>query len=326
MTPEAAKRKLFAKPAGNGVTGFVAHSKKSYLCQDTATDKLYIRGAMGARSSMTVPLIYNDEVVGTLNVESPRPNAFSDEDLQFTELFSREIAAALHQLDLLQAQRDCAATASIEAVNKEIALPVDDILTAAATLYARLHGTDADAGANLRKVMAAARMIKECVRKVGVEITPAEVPAPGNTTTPTVPEVPVEHKPLQGRNVLLVDSDERLRRQAHLVLGRLGAHVETARNATEGLALSMETPYDCVIMDIRPPDMGGYEAYKCYRATLPNAQVCMMTDFGYDVAHSIVKARQDGMQFVIFKPTFNEDMLIKAVLTPVSHPHSQSCG
>ena len=57
---------------------------------------------------MTVPLKYNDEVVGTLNVESPRLSGFGPDDLQFTELFSKEIAAALHTLDLLTAQNKLA--------------------------------------------------------------------------------------------------------------------------------------------------------------------------------------------------------------------------
>ena len=56
MEPMAADRELFAKPSGNGVTGFVAYTGKSYLCEDTAQDPLYITGAADARSSLTVPL------------------------------------------------------------------------------------------------------------------------------------------------------------------------------------------------------------------------------------------------------------------------------
>src|SRR5262249_3298180 len=114
MTDEAAGRALYARPTGNGVTGYVAATGQSYLCPDTAQDPLYIQGAAEARSSMTVPLKYHDEVIGTLNVESPRPNGFGPEDLQFTELFSKEIAAALHTLDLLTAQQVCTAAQSID--------------------------------------------------------------------------------------------------------------------------------------------------------------------------------------------------------------------
>src|SRR5262249_41563084 len=73
MVPEAASRELYARPQGNGVTGFVAATGKSYLCEDTANDPLYILGAAGARSSLTVPLILHDQILGTFNVESTRP-------------------------------------------------------------------------------------------------------------------------------------------------------------------------------------------------------------------------------------------------------------
>ena len=53
--PEAAARELFALPQENGVTGFVAATGKSYLCEDITEDPLYLPGARGAKSSLTVP-------------------------------------------------------------------------------------------------------------------------------------------------------------------------------------------------------------------------------------------------------------------------------
>ena len=72
MTEEAANRVLYAKAEGNGVTGYVAASGKSYLCSDTTTDPLYLAWRQGARSSVTVPLQVGDQVIGTFNVESPQ--------------------------------------------------------------------------------------------------------------------------------------------------------------------------------------------------------------------------------------------------------------
>ncbi|MFN9913895.1 MAG: two-component system response regulator, partial [Pirellulaceae bacterium] len=46
----AADRRLMASPHGNGVTGYVAATCKSYLCRDTANDKLYLEAFPGARS------------------------------------------------------------------------------------------------------------------------------------------------------------------------------------------------------------------------------------------------------------------------------------
>ena len=86
MDPEAAGRVFYAQPQNNGVTGFVAATGKSYLCEDTTEDPLYLPGAKGGRSSLTVPLMLHDEVIGTFNVESPEPRAFWESDLQFLEI------------------------------------------------------------------------------------------------------------------------------------------------------------------------------------------------------------------------------------------------
>jgi CheY-like chemotaxis protein len=309
MTDEAAGRALFARPTGNGVTGYVAYTGKSYLCPDTAADPLYIMGAEGARSSMTVPLKVNEEVIGTLNVESPRPNGFGPADLQFTELFSREIAGALRTLDLLSAQQGCTASQSIEAVNKEIALPIDDVLACASVLLERA-GDDPAGMTRLRRILDSARRVKESVSKVGRDLNPLPPPPPGGVAGPYGPDDPT---PLLGRVVLVVDCDERVRRQAHLLLGRLGAKVETAGTACEGLAMAADTHYDAIFLDVKPPDLGGFDCYRRFKATRPESTLAMTTGFGYDVAHSIVKARQEGMKYVLFKP-FRQEQVVPAVL------------
>lgn len=307
MTPEAARRRLYARPEGNGVTGYVAATGESYLCRDTANDPLYIEGSPGARSSMTVPLKYHDEVIGTLNVESPRPSGFGPEDLQFTELFSREIAAALHTLDLLTAQQFCTAAQSIDAISKQIALPVDDVLGSAAVLLKKLGG-DEESAEHLRRILAGARAVKDSVKRVARDMA-AESDGPAGET------------PLAGKRVLVVDPDERIRKSAHLLLGRLGAEAETTGTASEGVALLTDAPFDAVLLDIKPPDMGGYEAYSRLKSAREQPPpIAMMAVFGYDAGHAIVKARQDGMKHVIFKP-FRQEQLVNAVLDGAAPPY-----
>lgn len=305
MTTEAAGRALYARPTGNGVTGYVAFTGTGYLCPDTAADPLYIRGAEGAKSSMTVPLKFNDEVVGTLNVESPRPNGFTQDDLQFTELFSRDVAAALHTLDLLSAQQECTAAQSIEAVSREIVLPIDDVIAGASLLLSRADG-DADTAAQLRRILDAARTVKERVTKVGRDLSAGGPDDDG--------------PPLAGKWVLVVDPDERMRRQAHQMLARLGARVESAATAAEGLAMAAENPYDTLFLAVKVPDMGGYECYRRFRAARPTAATALTTEFAYDGNHALVKARQDGLKYVLFKP-FRQEQVLRAVLdqTP-AHP------
>lgn len=50
LDSDASQRDLYALPQGNGVTGFVAATGKSYLCEDTAEDPLYLTGFVGAKT------------------------------------------------------------------------------------------------------------------------------------------------------------------------------------------------------------------------------------------------------------------------------------
>jgi CheY-like chemotaxis protein len=212
----------------------------------------------------------------------------------------------LHTLDLLSAQQNCSVAATIDAIQREIALPVDDVLASAQLLSSRLAGSDSES--LIRKMVESVRLVKEQVSKVGREMGMQASTKVGPLAT--IPDPPLRHK-----RILVVDGDERMRRQAHLVMGRLGAIVETTGTAEEGLAMAAGSAYDTIFMDIRPPDLGGYETYRRLRDACPGVQVAMTTGFGYDSGHAIVKARQDGMQFVLFKP-YRPDQVIRAVLTP----------
>ena len=87
-----------------------------------------------------MPLIQHDDVIGTFNVESPSPGAFTESDLQFLEIFSRDVARALTTLELLVAQQANTALASVEAIHGEVALPVDEILNDAVNVMERYIG------------------------------------------------------------------------------------------------------------------------------------------------------------------------------------------
>lgn len=298
MTEQAAARALFAREEGNGVTGYVAATGKPYLCSDTATDPHFIEGSVGAKSSMTVPIVYQDEVIGTFNVESPRPNSFGPEDLQFTELFARELGRSLHTLNLLNAQERCAATGVIETVNRDIALPADELLSLASGLIAATADRP-DLAEGLQKILATARKIKLAVRRVGVEITGVS---------------PVSVDPaLDGMRVLVVDADERIRRSAHAILERRGCVVEAATNPVDGIAMARAGTYDAVLVAVKHKEMGGTAAYRALVAAVPLGRVILTQGFEYDGGHTVVNARQDGYWLpVLFKP-FQEPMLVKAL-------------
>ncbi|MGE5755040.1 MAG: response regulator [Planctomycetaceae bacterium] len=301
MTPSAAARELYARKEHNGVTGFVAATGQSYLCPDTMHDPHYIEGAEGARSSLTVPLIYHGTVIGTLNVENVQPNAFDDRDRQFLEIYARNVASALNTLELLQAEKFTAAAQSVEAISRELALPLDDILSDATTVLDRYAGHDEDIIARLRHLLYRAREIRSLIQKVGSTIAPE----PKRSTPRPAPR-------LAGARILVVDADEMIRRSAHHLLGSHGATVETARDAHEAIALARQTPYSAALVDIRLPDLNGFETFRRLRDVQPGVPIILMTGFGWDPSHSIVKARQEGLQTVLYKP-FRADRLMEAV-------------
>ncbi|WP_233579197.1 response regulator [Tautonia sociabilis] len=307
MTPLAADRELFASETGNGVTGYVAATGRGYLCPDTTRDPRYIEGAADARSSLTVPLVRHGTVIGTLNVESPKPNAFDRRDQQFLEIYGRNIASALTTLELLEAEKVSTATASVEAIARELALPLDDIISDATTALDRYGGHDEDIVSRLRHLLDRAREIRGLIRRAGTAILPE------NSRASRPP------KRLADARVLVADADETIRGAAHQLLEQQGATVETARDAQEAIALARQSPYAAALVDIRLPDLDGYESFRRIREVQPGVPVILMTGFGYDPTHSIVKARKEGLRTVLYKP-FHVDRLIEAVEQAIRSP------
>lgn len=311
---EAASRPLYALPDGNGVTGFVAATGKSYLCQDTTKDPLYLEGSEGAKSSMTVPLIQHDQVIGTFNVESPEPNAFTPSDLQFLEIFSRDVAASLNTLELLVAQQANTAQASVEAIHREVALPVDEILNDAVNVMEGYIGHEPGVVQRLQRILQNARDIKQLIHKVGQELAPAEA-------VPQFAQVP-ERQLLRRRKVLVVDADEAVRGAAHSLLERFGCVVETAHEGGEAVFMvrnvGNEQRYDVIIADISLPDMSGYDLLLKLKEIVSPVPLVLMKGFGYDPGHAMVKARQAGLhpKAVLYKP-FRLDQLLEVCETMV---------
>ena len=313
MEPEAASRALRAEAQGNGVTGFVAATGKSYLCEDTTEDPLYLPGAKGARSSLTVPVVLHDQVIGTFNVESPHVRAFSENDLQFLEIFTRDVAAALNTLELLVAEKASAAAASVEAIHSAVALPVDELLHDAVNLLEHFLGDEPDAADLLQRILRNARDIKQVIQMVGRQL------APGHAGPQT------QHEALRGRQVLLVDEDESVRGAAHALLARYGCNVETAPTGAQAIsmvrAMMSQGGYDAVIADIRLADMNGHEFLLKLQEVMEMEPppLILATEYGYDPGHSIVKARQAGLRTFLFKP-FRLDQLLQSVEEVVAAP------
>ena len=80
--------------------------------------------------------------------------------------------------------------------------------------------------------------------------------------------------------------------------------------------------YDLVISDIKMPYRNGYEIFAATRRRSEHTPVILMTGFGYDPHHSIVRASQEGLSSVMFKP-FKVDQLLESVRKAFSEPPHQ---
>jgi FixJ family two-component response regulator len=79
-----------------------------------------------------------------------------------------------------------------------------------------------------------------------------------------------------------------------------------------------EDEYDVIIADIRLPDCSGYDLLVQLKERFDPVPLVLMTGFGYDPGHSIVKARQAGLhpKAILYKP-FRLDQLLDTVETMV---------
>ena len=292
LTREGELLDIYALPEGNGICGYVAATGRSYLCPDCREDPRYVCGIDNVGSSLTVPLLLSDKVIGVFNIESEKTGAFTEDDRQFAEMFSRYVAVALNILDLLAMERSTTTGQLAVNVSSEIAGPLNDILSDAGTLMEDYVGQE-DLCGRLQTIMDNAVGIRESIKQVGHPASGfLDKPAPDKKADPA----------LTGKRILIADDDQTIRETIHGVLGRLGCSVETARDGAEAAAMIDQRTYDLVVSDIKLPHHNGYEIFALVKDAAADCPVMLMTGFGYDPHHSIIRARQEGLSAVLFKP------------------------
>jgi len=82
-----------------------------------------------------------------------------------------------------------------------------------------------------------------------------------------------------------------------------------------------EGGYDVIIADIRLPDMTGYEFLVRAQEIVDPVPLILMSGFGYDPGHSLVKFRQAGYRAVLYKP-FRLDQLLQNVEMVIESPRT----
>lgn len=301
LPPEALNIDLYAESEGNGITGFVAATGKSYICPDVERDPRYVTGLDQARSSLTVPLMLHDGVIGVFNIESRQRAAFNEDDRQFAEIFGRYVAFALNILNLLVHERQDTAHKVADDVSSEVAGPLNDILLDVNSLLDEQAVAERGELRNrLEQVLGNVNVIRKSLKQVvaGPQIVLGAADIKGE-----------EDPLLAGAQILVADDSPDIRTTLQDVLRKYHANVTLAENGTEAMGLIGANHFDLVLSDIKMPDKSGYDVFAAVKRRDPSTPVILMTGFGYDPNHCIVRASQEGLQVVLFKPFRVEQML-----------------
>jgi GAF domain-containing protein len=92
-------------PIGTGVTGWVAAHRRPLRISDVAEDPRYIQVSPNTRSELAVPLIYRNEILGVLNVESEQVGAYIENDQEMLGTLGGSLAAIIANARLLEQLR-----------------------------------------------------------------------------------------------------------------------------------------------------------------------------------------------------------------------------
>jgi CheY-like chemotaxis protein len=299
---------IYAQPEGNGVCGYVASRGRSYICADVSKDSRYIAGIEAAQSCLAVPLRLHDKVIGVFNVESRQLAAFSEDDRQIAEIFARHIAMALHILHLLVSERHRTTGQLASDVGAEITGPLNDIVTDVQNLVEDYIGHD-ELRARLNQISDNAAVIRDALRRV---TSPSRGLIDRRRSTNAGGGDPL----LRGRRILVVDDEDVIRETVSDVLRGCGCEIHEAADGAEGIARIHATDFDLVLSDIKMPSHSGYEIFAAAKERNKDCPVILMTGFGYDPNHSIVRARREGLAAVLFKP-FKVEQLLGEIRTAI---------
>jgi len=103
-------------PVGQGMIGTAAATGKTQVSGDVSFNPHYVRSAYEVtKSELTVPIKKGDQVIGILDVQSQKADAFNESDIAAMETLCTQVAAAIENAELFaRAQREIVDRKKIE--------------------------------------------------------------------------------------------------------------------------------------------------------------------------------------------------------------------
>ena len=79
-------------PIGKGICGFAAKARRTEIVSDVSKDPRYLQCFPSTRSEIVVPVFQGGNVIGEIDVDSDRLDAFSSVDREFLEAVARKLS------------------------------------------------------------------------------------------------------------------------------------------------------------------------------------------------------------------------------------------
>jgi phosphoserine phosphatase RsbU/P len=89
-------------PLGEGLTGLAASTRQTVLVSDVRNDPRYLSAVDAVRSELAVPLISRGKLVGVIDIQSTRENAYSEQDASLLRLLAARIVTSIENARLHQ--------------------------------------------------------------------------------------------------------------------------------------------------------------------------------------------------------------------------------
>jgi two-component system, sensor histidine kinase SagS len=128
-------------------------------------------------------------------------------------------------------------------------------------------------------------------------------------------------KKKSNKNILIVDDEEDVLDFLKLYLEPLGWKVTVISTTSEAFEILEKKVFFLVLTDIAMPEMDGYEFISHIKDKGIPSQLALMTGFGYNPKHTLVKIYKTKRYPCLFKP-FNRSKLSEAIQQAYDNYHA----